>query len=216
MSLINDALKRVSSQGTGAVTPPPIPGIMFNDAAPERASGQGKTLIAVGGVLVAILVAGTILLQTEKAVAKDDSKATPAQAAVTAAPAGAVEGKPSASSIAERLTKPLEAAQAVAAATQARNSEGVQAAAAIESASVPVAVPTAATPAPEAVPAAVPAQKTALQLQAIYYRLKNPTAVINGQTVREGDLLAGGRVAIINRNSVELDVAGSRKVLRFK
>ena len=62
MSLINDALKRVSSQGAGAVTPPPIPGVIFNDATPERSSGHGKTLLTVGGILVAILVIGTFLL----------------------------------------------------------------------------------------------------------------------------------------------------------
>ena len=79
----------------------------------------------------------------------------------------------------------------------------------------PAAKPVAsAAPKAAATPAPAPRQK--IELQAIYYRLNNPTAVINGKTVREGDLLAGGKIAIINRNSVELDVAGSRKVVRFE
>jgi hypothetical protein len=58
----------------------------------------------------------------------------------------------------------------------------------------------------------------ALKLQAIFYRLNKPSAVINGTTVHVGDTLkdTSAKVAAIERTNVTLEVAGHPVVLSLK
>ena len=59
-------------------------------------------------------------------------------------------------------------------------------------------------------------KSTALKLQGIFYRPRNPSAVINSKTVFVGDPIANGRVKAIDRQSVTVDLGGETKVLTFQ
>lgn len=54
-----------------------------------------------------------------------------------------------------------------------------------------------------------------LKLQGIYYRLNNPSVLINGRTLFVGDRIEGARVVKIERQSVTLEVNGQQKVLEL-
>ena len=55
-----------------------------------------------------------------------------------------------------------------------------------------------------------------LELQAIFYRLNNPSVMINGQNLSIGDFIQGVRVHAIDRESATLDFDGVRKVYKTK
>ncbi len=55
-----------------------------------------------------------------------------------------------------------------------------------------------------------------LKLQGIFYRLSNPTALINGKTLGVGETVAGARVVKIERQEVSLERDGQITVLRMK
>lgn len=54
---------------------------------------------------------------------------------------------------------------------------------------------------------------TAFKLQAIFYRPRNPSAVVNSKTLYVGDRIANAKVKAIDHQSVTLDFAGETKVL---
>jgi cytoskeletal protein RodZ len=70
---------------------------------------------------------------------------------------------------------------------------------------------TAAAPTP-----AAPATFPALKLQAIFYRLRNATAIINGKTVATGESIDGARVTEIERLAVTLDWNGEKHTLKLE
>lgn len=55
-----------------------------------------------------------------------------------------------------------------------------------------------------------------LKLQGIFYRLKNPSAMINGQTIGVGETVDGARVVSIERTAVVLSRDGRQETLRLK
>jgi MSHA biogenesis protein MshK len=55
-----------------------------------------------------------------------------------------------------------------------------------------------------------------LRLQAIYYRFRGPTVVMNGKTLRVGDSVDGARVVSIQRTSVEVEQSGDYKTLTLR
>jgi hypothetical protein len=59
----------------------------------------------------------------------------------------------------------------------------------------------------------LPPPKPPLKLQAIFYRARNPSAVINSKTVFRGDKVADAKVLAIDRESVTLWVNGQTNVL---
>ncbi|MEO5802090.1 MAG: hypothetical protein ABIR24_01060 [Verrucomicrobiota bacterium] len=70
---------------------------------------------------------------------------------------------------------------------------------------VTVAVQTVPTPAPPA-----------LKLQGIFYRVSNPTAMINGRSVAVGDTISGGRVIKIDKEEVIVERNGETTVLTLR
>ena len=54
-----------------------------------------------------------------------------------------------------------------------------------------------------------------LKLQGIYYRLNNPSVLINGRTLFIGDRIEGARVVNIERQNVTVEFGGQRKVLEL-
>jgi hypothetical protein len=55
-----------------------------------------------------------------------------------------------------------------------------------------------------------------LKLNAIYYRLRGPTVVINGKTLKTGEEIDGAKVTEIQRSSVELEFNGRKKALSLR
>ena len=88
----------------------------------------------------------------------------------------------------------------------------------VESRILPAA-PLETRPAPRAIPSPVetaPATFPPMKLQAVFYRLRNPTVVINGKTLSKGDEVDGARVVDIERMSVVVDWNGEKKTLKFE
>jgi hypothetical protein len=79
---------------------------------------------------------------------------------------------------------------------------------ATQEATTPQAAPTA--PESQQVAHATPAN---LRLQAVFFRLKKPSAIINGKTVYEGDDVEGAHVVKIERRSVNVQQDGSVRTL---
>lgn len=59
----------------------------------------------------------------------------------------------------------------------------------------------------------VPAKFPELQLQAIHYRLKGPSAILNGKTVRVGQNIEGAKISAIHRYGVEVTWKTEKKFL---
>lgn len=68
------------------------------------------------------------------------------------------------------------------------------------------------TPAASTVVDAPPATP-AFKLQGIFYRVKNPSAVINSKTVYVGDIISDAKIKSIDRQTVTLDRDGETSVL---
>ena len=67
-------------------------------------------------------------------------------------------------------------------------------------------------PASASAPASVPAE---LKLEAIHYRLKKPSVVINGATLYAGGEIGGARIVSIGRESVQITTGGQTRVLNL-
>ena len=68
----------------------------------------------------------------------------------------------------------------------------------------------------EAILGKVDKSKTALQVQGIFYKPTDASAIINGQTVFVGDRVGAARVVAIERQSVVVEIAQEKKVLAFR
>lgn len=123
----------------------------------------------------------------------DEPVAANPQPAATSTPA---EPQPAAA-VASQITNTPAAettVQAAASQTNAPASASTNAATAAVSTSVPTTFPD-------------------LKLHAIYYRLRGPTVVINGKTLKKGESIEGVNVVAINRNSVEVEWNGTKRYL---
>jgi cytoskeletal protein RodZ len=205
MSLINDALKKVSKPGN---TPTPPPGAPMQPADPQPPD-YGKLLLSIFVLIVLVLVAGTFFWW------KGNKGAEVAQ-------------NPRANdSATSSLVAPLDQTKNVASNLSRQNIEGAAVADTIAS-STPVVQP-ATNPAPATRVPSVPAASTQtvaaavapsdfpdLKLHAIYYRLRGPTVVINGKTLKIGDEIEGAKVTQILRTSTELEYKGKKKTLTMR
>ena len=81
---------------------------------------------------------------------------------------------------------------------------------------VVASAPVAATPAPASEPVKTqptPPPGPNFRLQAIYFRMKGPTVVINGKTLSIGDEVDGGKLVRIERTAAEIEYRGVREKL---
>ena len=62
-------------------------------------------------------------------------------------------------------------------------------------------------------PPTPPASFPAVKLQGIFFRLKNPEAMVNGKTVRVGESVLGAKVTRIDRREVVVEWNGQSKTL---
>jgi hypothetical protein len=67
---------------------------------------------------------------------------------------------------------------------------------------------------PKAVPSGAASPRTFV-LEAISERDGSPVAVVNDHLVKEGDLVDGARIVRIGADEVEIEVAGTHRVVRF-
>jgi len=166
--------------------------------------------------------------------AEADKLSTPAPAApsVAVAPALAVVSAPAATGTVPPPPPAITAVQAAAptaeapviSASAAKPVSEPEPVPAVAEAAEPVVEPAALEPAPlapsefarAAAKAAQSANPENPRLQAIYYRLKGPTVVINGKTLAAGQAVGGVKVTAIQRNSVEVEVAGARRMLTLQ
>lgn len=54
-----------------------------------------------------------------------------------------------------------------------------------------------------------------LKLNGIFYRVNNPSAIINGRLIRVGDVLDGAKIISIDKNSVTVEFSNQTRVLRM-
>jgi hypothetical protein len=220
MSLINDALKKANRPGqSSGNSQSPAVGLRPANDSSKSAGGAFRAVVAVAASLM-VLAAGWFIWNALKA-ANDQ---TPA--AQTDLPKQA----PAHQSVAEK--PPLPAAPAaglnppsrieVNTNTIVRRPDAPGAAAA---SSAPAAAPdqTGSTPFPDTVaqvpppsnpPTVIPAVWPEIRLQAIFYRLTKSSARINGQVVSVGDSVGAAKITAIERDRVELEMSGEKKVIQ--
>jgi hypothetical protein len=159
-------------------------------------------VLIVAGIVVFVLLGGAMLflsLHNTAPTSEHDSPATvgaaPSAASVTSSPAPVpppvVEPSPRVDPSVSALSNPVPAPVV----------EPVSAAAPANTTPPP---PTGSRPFPE------------LKLQGIYYRLTDPSVMINGKALEIGDLIEDAKVIKIERKEVTLEFDGQQKVLRLQ
>ena len=222
MSLINDALKRASTnpKPAASIAAASEPAMVAVTAASLAAKPrQGTPVAMIAGMIALTLIAGWFFLKWREAssgqqivqVASSTKPApVPAAKAQTPPPAPAVAKNPAPAATAA-TTPP-----APSVATAARPEAAPQAAAPAKIPAPPVVVPQ-----PTVAPAAAqvkhePQPMPEMKLQAIVFRMKNPSALINGRHVEVGDDVSGARVTEIQRTTVIMEWQGQKTPLQMK
>ncbi len=231
MSLINDALKRANTSPKPAAssTTAAESAMVPVAAAPAPATVKPRATTPVGLIVAMVAlagVAGWFFLKWREA-----SNGRPPVQATTSVPGTAPASPPETRATlvpAPPAAPPPQPATAasVAVATPPPKAEPAAppASPALAPAPSPVPAPSpapepvvAVVPAPAPTPAAMqPAQMHDLKLQAIVFRMKNPSALINGRHVEVGDEVAGARVLEIQRTTVFVEWQGKRQPLTIR
>lgn len=196
MSLINDALRRATNQESKR-DPNELPP-MQPTFRPVRAGGPGFSIFLVCFVLAAALTFGAWIYYKRGIAAKAGAAASP---------------KP-----APTLTtnnNPLARASQTLGGVDNLNKEGVSAADSMQ-----VSAPAAVNPTPAvgtaSAPVAVAATASGPKLQGIFYNANNPSAIINGKSMKVGDEANGIKVVSITQKSVLVQAGGQQRELTMK
>jgi len=206
MSLINDAIKQANkaNKERGSGDTAPAAGMQSADARNSRGTGGSMTgMIIVAGIVVFVLLGGVLLLlalrNTPLTTDLDGPAATQAATPSISPNAGPVttqaptlESTPRVDPVASAMTNPVPAPVGETAPSVTTTT----------TAGTPVS--TGSRPFPE------------LKLQGIYYRLNDPSVMINGKTLEIGDLILEAKVIKIERKEVTLEFDGQQKVLRLQ
>ena len=236
MSLINDALKRAKQLQK---KPPVPPGTETPLQPTEGAAPQRRTSpVILAGSLVLVALAGWFLWQwweksnapaqlaavtpktnapaaspTNEAAPKSRFVASMRQATNVAATVAKIQQSDTTVQEQPPTTPPVATREVKAPAEREPTNETPIAptpTASVKTNEVASSPDTSARPSPRAV--AFPA----LTLQGVYYRLKNPSALINNRTLYVGDEIDGARVAEIMRYAVKVEMGGQFKELTLK
>lgn len=201
MSLINDALKRADADKPRNAQSGPTADMQPVDSAaakPSHLLPWALLLVGVGavGIAAALWFRG----------------GTPQQAAANPTPA-----------VAQPAPNPIQQATKTLQAVAARNDEGLSSttqptvppktAPVVAKAPAPSPAP---SPTPKKVAAATSTEPKPIRLQSIFYRMKSPTVIINGKTLRIGDSVDGIKVVSIQRTSVEVVQNGKYRTLTLQ
>jgi hypothetical protein len=210
MSLINDALKRASTSRPMLTEAQTLP-LMQPVQEGSRGAGPLPIVLFIVGV-GALLVSGGFWLK---------SNGTPPQAAVIPEPVQIATPAPAPALVAaETITTnlPLPTVSPTLAAEIPASDEPTVVAEEQKPVAKPsrtVAATTGTKPTEAAVQRAAEAQPD-FSLQAIYYRMKGPTVVINGKTLKVGDTIAGAKLVAIERTAAEIISQGTRRKLTLQ
>jgi hypothetical protein len=191
MSLINDALRRATTQNTER-DPKELPP-MQPTFRPARAGGPGFSIFVVCFLVAAVLTLGMWIYW------KRGVTAATAKPPAAAKPVLTTNNNPLA-----RASKTLGAVEAV-------NKEGENAADTMEK-------PAAASAPTVALSSSVAATTTSsggMKLQGIFYGA-TPSAIINGKSMKVGDEAGGVKVLAITQKSVRVQSGGEVRELTMK
>jgi uncharacterized iron-regulated membrane protein len=223
MSLINDAIKQANKANKDRATAapagetPPAARMQTTEGhtAAPASSGSMTGMLLIAGVVVFVLLGGTLLFLAMRnapdggpvntsQIPSPAADATPSASApvpVSDAPGTTVPPQPIGQ------TPPSQPANAASSTTTANAAVVGQTAPATTA-----PAPTIEVPAKPAGPRAFPE----LKLQGIYYRIKDPSVMINGKTLEIGDLIEDAKVIKIDRKEVTLELDSQQKVLRLQ
>jgi hypothetical protein len=217
MSLINDALKRA----TGHETAPPETGgpmpMPMQPAVETRCGPDPKIYGGVGAAALLIIAIGGWMLKSKTAHVPLEAQTGPVvtQLQTDAAPPPPVsraEEEPAHAST-PAIVQPAAAIDSSAAEpAKSATDSATPGISEILTSAAPASVNNA-EPVAEATTTRTAGEPPVLKLDAIYYRLKGPTVVINGKTLRPGQQIEGARVIVIHRSSVEVEYEGTLKTL---
>lgn len=196
MSLINDALRR-ANQEKKAQPPESSDGAQMQPVqSPQRTTSLAFPMLLVFLLGVVLTCAGWFFWKafSAKSPVVANAPASNSQPNASTLPTGAVPLK-------------QEVSPAPVVQTESKPSPVSTAPDQVE-ASAPAAVVADIAEAPPAIPA--------LKLQGIFYRISNPTALINGKTVGVGEKVEGARVIQINRQDVSLERDNEKILLELR
>jgi hypothetical protein len=209
MSLINDALKRAADKPRDPQSTASSPPLQPVESAPPKHFNILPWALLVVGVGAVGIAAG---LWFGGGHARQTAANPPTQN--TSAVTQPAPAQPALNPI-QQTTKTL---QVVA----ARNDDGLSSPPAQPAPSATTKNPVVVTkaPAPSAPPkkatAATSADTKPPRLQSIFFRMKSPTAIINGKTLGIGDSVDGIKVVSIQRTSVEVVQNGKYRTLTLQ
>jgi len=217
MSLINDALRRAT---TKKATPNDIPLMEPIQKPQSQTGGPGLTVI-----LICFVVAGGVCLggwsywnKKYKIPALERKKAATAATAAgktNGAPAAAAGTNVAAIGNSKTNNNPIARAANTLKKVDAQNREGEKNADAMQTPAAKT-TPPAVTQAQPAPVTAAPVGQPLPKLQAIFYRLKDSTAMIDGKTVRAGEEVNGAKIIEIKRSAVVIQNAAGVHELTIK
>jgi hypothetical protein len=245
MSLINDALRRAHQAQKKRADTPPL-GVPLQPVDYQRRPKSRLVLWAVPGAALLLTAAGWFVWQAVHSSAKPGPLPQRANVTAGNLPASSLPGaltpansaaqtmpdKPKLAintNVVTRMNPRIEAAATRPATTSLQPpsvlppaNEAPRLAATPVASPAPAAAqfsaaPNNASPPPAADPVPGPkASFPALKLQGIFFRLVNPTVLINGRTLRMGDRIAEAKIVAIKRQSVTLVFEGQTNVLTME
>jgi len=228
MSLINDALKRAGKQQKDGGAGQSGGGSPMTPA--ENSPGSKPSFVLLGLLLICLIGGGYYFMKWKEAKAKTgQAKAPPPKAAATS---NGILGAAALIHGTTNLVGQIRSTQGADSAVQQKEKStnlvaqiktnvlvaaipppAVETKAEAPSPSPPISPPPGE---PVRAPVASPVPTgpfPTLKLQGIFYRLKNPTVLINGETLKIGQLIDGARVVEINRLSAKVEWNGQTKSL---
>jgi hypothetical protein len=192
MSQINDALKRVRQTQEPTTMHTNENGLEHVEEQPAK---QSSIPIIIFPILLFLILATAAFFLVR---GMDRKKAEAAKARETQS--GAAQAEPASEQPASAPKESIVVAKTASAPTP-----------------VAVAVPPTATtnvaPAVAAGPASTATTPGAYKVNSIFYKPKNPAAVVNGKMVLVGDRLGDAKVVAIEKDAVIIEVDGAKKTL---
>ena len=228
MSLINDALKRAgtSPKPAASIATASEPTMVAVTAASLAAKPrQGAPIAMIAAMIALTVVAGWFFLKWREASSGQQTLQVASFMKPAPAPAASIQTPPPATAVAKAATPaapsaPKQSAPPLSAVP--RPEPALQATLPAKASAPPVASAPPIAPAQSTV-ASAPAQAKPepppmpeLKLQAIVFRMKNPSALINGRHVEVGDDVSGARVTEIQRTTVIVEWQGQKTPLQMK
>jgi cytoskeletal protein RodZ len=231
MSLINDALKRAESEKRASQPSASTPPLQPVESAPSHSTSPlllgGVFLLGLGAIgIAAALWFGGRTTQVLPAPAPSSAASTPAQEPANVATATTpvptdpgAQSAPASSIVAttQNASNTVPPSPVVVASSPQTSAPKPLAATAHPPAPIKTApTPPATTTPPATRTAQTQTQTNSIRLQSIFYRLRNPTVIINGKTLGVGDTLDGIKVVSIQRTSVEIVQNGKYRTLTLQ